>query len=229
MDRLSATVNVNQRSVAAAAVWRVIFETGPFYVVLAAFVWFGVPAFLGGGEPSLTLWFVSGLAGLVLLGLMLAGEIVEVVLMDWWTTYYRVDNYLVAHDRLTDEPQWTTPVSDFRDATVVETRPSDHYFGTRTVTVTTGWGDKETERTLGPVSDAKTFVETFDIPLQSTDPSPLDRRFVGAAVGSVVLIAVGVATAAGTSAGPSVPWVVFPVFLPFLGVVPMEFWKLAHR
>ncbi|MDS0295318.1 DUF6498-containing protein [Halogeometricum luteum] len=226
--RPSATVGVDRRSVAAAAVWRVVSETGPFYVVLAGFVWLGVPAFLGGGAPSLSLWIASGLAGLLLLGLMLAGDIVEVVLVDRWTTYYRIEDLLVVHDRLTDEPQWTTPLDELRDATVVETRPSDRYFGTRTITVTTGWDTDETERTLGPVSDPNAFVQTFDIPLQSTGLSPLDRRFVGAAVGSAALIAVGSVVVAATPVGPSVPWVLLPMSLPFLVIVPMGFWKLAH-
>ncbi|WP_136601496.1 DUF6498-containing protein [Salinigranum halophilum] len=224
----SATVDVDGRSVAAAAIWRAVTTTGPFYVVLAAFVWLGVPAFLGDGTPSLTLWVASGLAGLTLLGLMLAGDIVEAILLNRWTTYHRIGDYLVAHDRLTDEPQWTTPVSELRDAAVVETRPSDRHFGTRTVIVTAGWGDEKTERTLGPVDTPEAFVETFDIPLQSTDCSPLDWRFVGAAVGSVALITVGSVVVAATPLGPSVPWVFLPVYLPFLGVVPMRLWKLAH-
>ncbi|MFC4360443.1 DUF6498-containing protein [Halobium salinum] len=224
----SATVDVDQGSIAAAAVWRVLSETGPFYVVLAGFVWLGVPAFLGGGEPSLTLWLAGGLAGLVLLGLMVAGDTIEVVLMNWWTTYYRISGQLVAYDRLTDEPQWTTPLTELRDATVVETRPSDRHFGTRTITVTTGWDSGGTERTLGPVSDPKRFVKAFDIPLQSTDLSPLDWRFVGAAVGSAALIAVSSIVVATTPVGPSVSWVLLPVSLPLLGIVPMGFWKLAH-
>ena len=135
----SATVDVDQRSVVAAAVWRVASRTGPFYVVLAAFVWVGVPAFLGEGETSLTRWIVSGVAGLVLLGLMFAGDILEVLLTEGWTTYYRLSDQIVAHDRLTDEPQWMAPISELRDATIVETRPSDRCFGTRSITVTTGW------------------------------------------------------------------------------------------
>ncbi|SFL35061.1 hypothetical protein SAMN04487950_3494 [Halogranum rubrum] len=224
----SVTIDVDRRSVAAAAVWRAATTTGPFYVVLAVFVWLGVPSFLGDGAPSLALWVVSGLAGLVLLGLMLVGDIVEAVLANGWTTYHRIDDHLVAHDRLTDEPQWATPISELRDAAVVETRPADRHFGTRTLTVTTGWGDDETERTLGPVNDPKTFTDTFDLPLRSTDLSPLDRRFVGAAVGSAVCIAAGVVVVAATPVGPSVPWVVLPMSLPFLGAVPMGFWKLAH-
>ncbi|ELZ90391.1 hypothetical protein C440_16971 [Haloferax mucosum ATCC BAA-1512] len=223
----SATIDVAQRSVIADAVWGVVTK-GPFYVMLATFVWLGVPAFLGEGAPSLSLWLASGLASLVLLSLLLVGDIVETVLTNKWTTYYRIGDQLVAHDRLTDEPQWTAPVGELRDASVVETRLSDRYFGTRTVTVTTGRGDDETERTLGPLDDPKTFVETFDLQLQSTDLSPLNWWFAGAAVSSVVLIAIGSIVVAATPLGPSVPWVLLPVYLPFLGVVPMGFWKLAH-
>ena len=224
----SATVDVDRRSAAAAAVWRTATTTGPFYLGFATVVWFGVPAFLGEGAPSMALWVASGLAALLLLGLMLAGDLVEAVLTNGWTTYHRIGDHLVAYDRLTDEPQWATPVDVLRDAAVVETRPSDRYFGTRTITVTTGWGDDETERTLGPVVDPKGFVETFELPLRSTDLAPLDRRFVGAAVGSVALIAVGVVVVTVTPLGPSIPWVFLPVYLPFLGIVPMGLWKLAH-
>ncbi|WP_277554035.1 DUF6498-containing protein [Halobaculum limi] len=228
VGRPSATVDVDQRSVVAAAVWRVVSKTGPFYVVLATFVWLGVPTFLGAGAPSLTLWIASGLAGLLLLSLLLVGDVVEVVLTDGWMTYSRVGDQIVAQDRLTDEPQWVTPIRELRDAAVVETRPADRYFGTRTITVTMGWGDDETELTLGPVSNPQTFVEAFDLPLRSTDLSPLDRRFVGAAVGSVALITIGGGVVATTPVGPSISWVLLIVSLPLLGVVPMGFWKLAH-
>lgn len=224
----SATIDVDRRSAAADAIWRTATTTGPFYFGLATFVWLGVPTFLGDGAPSIALWVGSGLAALLLFGLMLAGDVVEAVLKNSWTTYRRIGGYLVVHDRLTDETQWTTPVSELRDAAIVETRPSDRYFGTRTVTVTTGWGDDETERTIGPVDNPKTFVETFDIPLQSTDVSPLNRWFVGAAVGSVALILVGSVVVAATPLGPSVSWVLLPVYLPFLSTIPIGLWKLAH-
>lgn len=220
-----ATVDVDGRSVVAEALWRVVSKTGPLYLALATFVWLGVPAFLGDGEASVPLWIASGLVGLVLLGLMVAGDVMEAILAEMWTTYYRVDEQLVVHDRLTGEPQWVAAISGLREATLVETRPFDRYFGTRTITVTTGWGDDETERTLGPVDDPATFVEAFDLPLRSTELSPLDRRFVGAAVGSVVLIAAGGVVAATSS---SVSWVLLLMAVPFLGVVPMGFWKLAH-
>ncbi|KTG11508.1 DUF6498-containing protein, partial [Haloferax profundi] len=137
-EQPSATVDVDRRSAVAAAVWQTATTTGPFYFGFATVVWLGVPAFLGDGAPSMSLWVASGLAAFFLLGLMLAGDIVEAVLMNRWTTYNRIGNHLVVYDRLTDEPQWTTPVSELRDAAVVETRPSDRHFGTRTITVTTG-------------------------------------------------------------------------------------------
>ena len=221
----SAIVDVDRRSVVASALWRVVSETGPFYLVLAIFVWLGVPAFLGGTEASLSLWIASGLFGLALLGLMLAGDIIEVVFADAWMTYYRIGDQLVAHDRLTNAPQWVAAIGELRDATVIETRLADRYIGTRTLIMTTGWGDDETSRTLGPVNDPQTFVETFDLPLHSTDLSPLDRRFVAAAVGSAALIAGGGIVVVLSS---SVSWVILPMAVPLLGVVPIGFWKLAH-
>jgi hypothetical protein len=196
--------------------------------MLATLVWLGVPAILSDGAPSVALWVGFGLVALFLFALMLAADIVAGVLLNWWTTYHRIGDHLVAYDCLIDEPQWTASVSELRDASVVETRPSDRLFGTRTLTVTTGWGDEDMERTIGPVDNPAWFVETFDIPLQSTDLSPLDRRFVGAAVGSATLIAVGSILVTATPLGPSVPWVLLPLYLPFLGFLPMGLWKLAH-
>jgi hypothetical protein len=224
----SATVTVDRRSVAAATIWRTATATGPYYLMLATLVWLGVPAILSDGAPSVALWVGIGLVALFLFALMLAADIVAGVLLNWWTTYHRIGDHLVAYDCLTDEPQWTASVSELRDASVVETRPSDRLFGTRTLTVTTGWGDEDMERTIGPVDNPAWFVETFDIPLQSTDLSPLDRRFVGAAVGSATLIAVGSILVTATPLGPSVPWVLLPLYLPFLGFLPMGLWKLAH-
>ncbi|WP_424009212.1 DUF6498-containing protein [Haloferax denitrificans] len=226
--RPADAIDVDRRAVVAAAVWRAVTTTGPFYVTMAAMVWLGGTAFVVEGTPSLAVWVGFGLFGLALLAFMLVGDAVEDTLASGWLTYRRFGDRLVAHDRLTGEPQWVAAVGDLRDAEVVATRPTDRYLGTRTVAATVGWGDEEAERTLGPVADAEAFVEAFDLPVESVALSPLDRRFVGAAVASVVLTAVGVVTVVVTPLGPSTSWL-FALFLfPVFAIVPKGFWSLAH-
>ena len=224
----SATVDVDRRAVAVAAVWRAVTTIGPFYVTMTTVIWVGVTAFLTEGEASLTLWIGVGLVALFLFGLMLTGEIVEDVLESGWMSYHRTGDRLVASDCLTGEPQWVTPVEGLRDAAVVKTRPSDRYFDTRTITVTAGWGDDKTERTLGPVSDPKGFVEMFKLPVESTELSPLDRRFASAAVASVALMVVIGVILVVTPLGPSISWLFVLFCSPFLTIVPKGFWRLAH-
>ncbi|NHN58415.1 MULTISPECIES: DUF6498-containing protein [Halorussus] len=226
--RPSATVDVDRRAVAAAAVRRGVTTVGPLYVTMTTVIWVGTIGVLTEGTASLTLWVGVGLVALLLFVLMLAGEIVEDVLASGWMTYRRIGDRLVAYDRLTDDPQWVAPVGGLRDAAVVETRPSDRYFGTRTVTVTAGWGDDKTERTLGPVSDPERLVETFELPVGSTELPPLDRRFASAAVGSVALMAVAGVVLVVTPLGPSTGWLFVVFCLPFLTIVPKGLWRLAH-
>ncbi|WP_049972284.1 DUF6498-containing protein [Haladaptatus cibarius] len=226
--QFSTEIDADRRSVVVAAVWRTITTTGPFYVTMTGIVWVASVAFLSEGEVSLTLWLGVGLVAVLLFGIMLAGDIVEDVLTSGWMTYRRTGDQLVAYDRLTDELQWVTPVDVLRDAEVVKNRPSDRYFRTRTITVTTGWGNDETERTLGPVSDPELFVETFDIPIRSTDLSPLNRWFAGVAVASGIFILVGAVALVVTSFGSPGSWLFVAFLFPFFTAIPMGFWKLAH-
>lgn len=225
--RPAAEIDVDRRAVVAAAVWRAVTTTGPFYVTMAAMVWIGGTAFVA-EEASLAVWVGFGLFGLALLGFMLAGDVVEDTLASGWLTYRRFGGRLVAHDRLTGEPQWAAAVGDFRDAEVVAARPTDRYLGTRTIAATVGRGDDETERAFGPVADAERVVEAFDLPVESTTLPPLDRRFVWAAVASVVLTAVGVVTVVVTPLGPSTSWLLALFLFPAFAIVPKGFWKLAH-
>ncbi|MGB9955225.1 DUF6498-containing protein [Haloferax prahovense] len=224
----SVTIDADRRAVVATAVWRAVTTTGPFYVTMAAMVWIGGTAFVVEGTPSLAVWVGFGLFGLCLLAFMLVGDIVESVLASGWLTYRRFGDRLVVHDRLTNEPQWAAAIGDLRDAEIVATRPTDRYLGTRTIAATVGWGDDETERTLGPVADAEAFVDAFGLPVESTGLPPLDRRFVGAAVASVVLTAAGVVAVVATPLGPSTSWLLALFLFPAFAIVPKGFWKLAH-
>ncbi|OYR75960.1 hypothetical protein DJ84_23180, partial [Halorubrum ezzemoulense] len=113
--------------------------------------------------------------------------------------YRRYGDRLIAYDTWLDEPQWAASVDRLRDARVVHTRLPDRAFGTRTIELTTGFGDDETERSVGPVADGEALVSTFDLPVRSTDLPPMDRR--------IAVVAVGVGSAVGVSA---VAWLVGP-------------------
>jgi len=56
-------------------------------------------------------------------------------------------------------------------------------FGARTVELTAGVGDNETERFVGPVADGEALVSVFDLPIRSTDLPPMNRRIAAVAVG----------------------------------------------
>ncbi|WP_380681624.1 DUF6498-containing protein [Salinigranum sp. GCM10025319] len=224
----SATIDTDQRAVAMTAVWRTLTTTGPFYASLAAFVWAGTAVVLSDGAPSVALWMGAGLAALLVFGVMLGSDIVEDVLANGWMTYRRVGDQLVAFDRLTDTPQWVASVDTLTDVAVVETRLPDRYLGTRTVTVTTGWGADEAERALGPVTDPDVLIEAFDLPIQSTELSPLNRWVAGGAIVSVALLVIigGVVLFSPLGSPGDGLFVLF--LLPLLVLVPKGLWRLAH-
>lgn len=100
--------------------------------------------------------------------------------------YRRYGDRIVAYDTLLDEPQWSASVPVLRDAQVVPDRLADRLLGTRTIAVTTGWGDDETRRYLGPTADAAGLVEAFELPVRTTELDPIDRRPIGVVVACLV-------------------------------------------
>jgi hypothetical protein len=142
--------------------------------------------------------------------------------------YRRYGDQMVAYDTWLDEPQWKTSVNRLRDARVVHTRLPDRAFDTRTVQLTAGFGDDETERFVGPVADAETLVSAFDLPIRSTDLPPMNRRIAAVAVG------VG-----GVVSASAVAWLAGPwgssrslgqglVLLPFLVWPTWFLWRQAY-
>jgi len=224
----STTVDVDRRAVAVTAVWRALTTTGPFYASLAAFVWAGTAVVFSDGTPSVALWTGAGLVALLIFLVMLGSDILEDVLANGWMTYRRIGDQLVAFDRLTDTPQWTASVDALTDVAVVDTRFPDRYLGTRTITVTTGWGENEAKRTLGPVTDPDALIETFELPVRSTQLSPLGRWVAGAAVVSAaLLVTIGGALLFSPLGSPGDGlYVLF--LLPLLVLIPKGLWKLAH-
>ena len=110
----------------------------------------------------------------------------------------------------------------------METRLPDRYLGTRTFPVTTGWGADEAERTLGPVTDPDALIEAFELPIQSTELSPLNRWAAsGAAVSVTLLVVIGGAVLFSPLGSPGDGlYVLF--LLPLLVVIPKGLWRLAH-
>ena len=139
----------------------------------------------------------------------------------------RDDDRLVAYDTWVDEPQWSVPLHEVRDVTVVRDNLPDHLLDTRTFAATIGWGDDKFERDLGPVSDGEAFATTFDLLVRSTDLEPIDRRLAGAAVALAGCAVLGFVLA--VAATPSVGTVIQGVYiLPFALVPSWGLWRLAY-
>jgi len=75
---------------------------------------------------------VFGLVPLVIVVL----KTVEYSLTHGWMVYQRRGETLVAHDRLTDTPQWTATVGEFQSAKSHDRQFADRVFDTRTLAVT---------------------------------------------------------------------------------------------
>ena len=222
-----ATIAVNRRSVVATAIWRAVTKTGPFYASMATVVWLGMVALFAGENQTPTLWAGAAVVALSLFAVLFGGDIFSDVLAERWMTYRRIDDRLVAYDRLTETPQWSTPLSALREAAVVETRLPDRCFGTRTLTVKTGWDD-DAERILGPVTNPEDLIETFDLPVQSTELPPLDQRFASLAAISVGSIGAAIVALLVTPFGSPTDGLYVLFLLPFVAIVPKGLWKLAH-
>lgn len=116
--------------------------------------------------------------------------------------YQRRDDSLVVYDRVLEEPQWTVPIEEIREVTVVQDRLIDRLAGTRTFAVTTGWGSSERVRRIGPFEDPDGVVPTLDVPLESTALEPMDRRLAAGAITLACVTALAGVAVLGVS-GPS--------------------------
>ncbi|NUB91956.1 hypothetical protein HT576_13125 [Haloterrigena sp. SYSU A121-1] len=186
-----------------------------------------VLSIVAGDDTPLSLTVGTGVAFALLLLVIPAAEFVETVLRYGPLEYRRYGDRLVAYDTWVDEPQWSVPLHEIRDAAVVVDHLPDHLLGTRTFDVTMGWGDDEFERDLGPVADPDAFVSAFELRLRTADLDPIDRRLAGAAV----VLGVGFA---GALILWYKPWLsvisLVPVafLLPFSLAVPWGLWRLAY-
>lgn len=114
--------------------------------------------------------------------------------------YQRRGAYLVAHDRLVEEPQWATRVDELRDVKLVGDRLADRLLGSRTIRVTTGWGETERDRHLGPFVDPDEVVSTLELPLEVTALEPMERK---RAMGAVTLLTIAALSVVATAYVPN--------------------------
>ena len=224
-------VGTHTPTVVLTGVLQTLVKPAPFYTGVVVLAWLVTLAVLGDtGESSLVLTVVVTLGALAALVGVLAINAVERVLLYAPLEYRRYDDRLVAYDTWVDEPQWAVPLHELREADLVSDRLPDRRYDTRTLEVRMGWGDEETTRELGPVTDAAAFVESFDLPVRATELElgPIDRRIaaiatvpVGGMVVGVVALAVGPWPLLGL-----IPYVFFG--LPFAALVLYGLWRQAY-
>jgi len=223
-----ARIPAHRRAAVATAVLKTLTGVAPIYatgfliawiVVLGVFVPDGADGAVALGSGVLVLALYLGALAANAAGYALARAPVE---------YRRYGGRLVAYDAWLDEPQWAAAVDRLRDARVVHTRFPDRAFEARTVSLTAGVGDDETERFVGPVADGEGLVAAFDLPVRSTDLPPMDRRIAAVAVGL-----------GGAVAAAGVAWVFGPwsssanalrllLLLPFLVWPTRLLWRQAY-
>ncbi|MCU4972082.1 DUF6498-containing protein [Halobacteria archaeon AArc-m2/3/4] len=231
-DDPDVRVQTDSRAVLYTGAFHVFGRLAPFLAMPFAFAWILSLAFLG--EEASPVVAVG--ATLVVFGLfvgVLTGEVLTFFLRYGPLEYRRYDDRLVAYDVLLSEPQWSTPVDVLRDVQVVPDRLPDRLLGTRTVAVTAGWGDGETRRELGPVTDPDTLVEAFELPVRTTALEPLDRRpaaVVAACLGGIVVTVAVLAVGPWISPGALLfSGLVYGLFgIPFVALVLRVLWEQAY-
>ncbi len=209
---------------ALLSIWTVAFFV-PFFGTIWLFIVLAITAWSG----SLLLFWLGVVASALLLVVALGIRIVTHYLEYGTLEYQRRGDYIVAYDRVLEEPQWASSIYRLRDVTVVGDRVTDRVLGTRTIRATTGIRSTETERRLGPVADPERLVEVFELPVATTDLEPVNR-LIAAASGilavAIVLSAGAFLVAPGVTMGARLDAL---VYVPFLMLVPAGLWKLACR
>jgi hypothetical protein len=94
--------------------------------------------------------------------------------------YRQYGDRVVAYDTWVDTPQWSA--GTIRDVEVEPRWIPDLAFGTRRMTLRTGVGEDETERTIGPLGDPAGFCDAFDLPVVDPESEARGWRPVVASV-----------------------------------------------
>ncbi len=223
-----ARFRTHRRAVVATAIARTLSWPAAFYISGFAVIWVAVLGTFIGGEPPPAL--VAGTLALVI-ALCLAAIAVHIagfVLRYASLEYRRYDDRIVAYDTWLGEPQWGAPIDLLRDVEVVENRLPDRLLDARTFTITTGWGDDETTRVVGPVADPEGVVEAFDLPVGTTDLRPIDRRIatISVVLAAAIVVGTGVFLVLEGDASGSPLFVAF--LLPFLVAGPRLVWSGSY-
>ncbi|GAB6878324.1 hypothetical protein JCM17823_05980 [Halorubrum gandharaense] len=229
---IDARISTHRRAALYTAVFDVGGRLAPFAVMPFIFVWFVVMILLGDGAAPIVAGAISVAILVAFLG-YLAMRVLMEYLQYGSLEYRRYGDRLVAYDTLLAEPQWSASIAALRDVQVVPDRFADRLLGTRTIAITTGWGDDETRRYLGPTADADRLVEAFELPVRTTELDPLDRR--PAALVIICLVALGGAIG-GLAIGP---WVTleellfggltYGVFgIPIIGLILRLLWVQSY-
>jgi len=186
-----ARIATDGRAALYTGVFDVFGRLAPFAAVPFIFGWSIAMIMLGDGTPAVVGLAVSALIVVSFIG-YLAARVLMVYLQYGSMEYRRYGDQLVAYDTLLCEPQWSTPISTLRDVQIVPDRLADRLVGTRTVVLTTGWGDHERRRYLGPTAAVDELIEAFELPVRKIDLEPLDRRpaavIIAALSGFVTLV-----------------------------------------
>ncbi|MFC6753971.1 DUF6498-containing protein [Halorubrum tibetense] len=223
-----ARFRTHRRAVVATALARTLSWPAAFYITGFAVIWVAVLGTFTDGElpPAIAVGTLAVVVGLCLaaIGVHVAGFVLRYASLE----YRRYDDRIVAYDTWLDEPQWAAPVDVLRDVEVVENRLPDRLLDARTFRMTTGWGDEERARVVGPVTDPEGVVEAFDLPVGTTDLRPIDRRIAAASVVLAATIALGVGASLVLD-GDALGSPLFVVFLlPFLVAVPRLVWSGSY-
>ncbi|WP_330630214.1 DUF6498-containing protein [Halocatena halophila] len=223
----TATFDVDKRAAVATALWRTITKTGLGYASTVSVSWFCWTVFIVGEIPPRNILLMSVIVAVTLFGVLFCGNLIERVLATGWMRYQRLEDRIVAIDRLTGEPQWCASIETLRNAAADNSALADRLLGTRTIDVTVGWDD-ESERTIGPINQPEAFVRAFDFSDDVTELQELNRWIVGATTVSVIGILVAIA--GGVRMVESLRGVGYLAFGgPMLFIVPKILWYFAHR
>ncbi len=226
-DEPTARISTDDQAVLYTGVLHTLTTHAPVYAMWFLMVWVTSLVVLGGEEPATTMTVGSLLVVVGLFVFLVVVRVGEFYLRYGPLEYRRYEDHVVAYDVWLDEPQWSSPIDVLCTAEIVRHRLPDRMLGTRTITVTTGWGDDETNRHLGPVADPDALIEALELPIRTTALEPIDRRFAAltvALIGSVIVAIV-------LAIGPWAPFVgvLYVVFvLPFAVPVLKALWRRGY-
>lgn len=188
-EQPDARVSTDSRGVLFTGVLNVIVNLAPFVAMPFMILWIVLLGFVGSDLSSVMAVGITLAVFGSYIGFLLA-EVLIFYLRYGLLEYHRYGDRLIAYDRLVEEAQWETSTDVLRGVELVTDRLPDRLLGTRTIVATVGVGENAAERTIGPVSDPKTFTESFDFPIASTTFEPLKRWTMvlfGSCIGGILV------------------------------------------